>query len=86
MRVQVNVYSMDSSPAEKILRTCDFRIVRASFDVFVSELDGNPIFTGCRWEVRDGNRAILVIVATDVRFTGTFDGQRKATCSSRRDD
>lgn len=56
--------------------TCDFRIVRAPFNVFVTELHGYSILAGCRWQIRHGHSAVLVVVTTDLRLARTFYGQR----------
>jgi len=77
---------MDLNPAQRIKRTCDFRIVWASFDVLVAELDRNSIFSGRCWQVRDGHCAIFVIVTTDVSLAGTFHSQRETTYNKWKDN
>ena len=58
------------------MRTCNFGSVRASFDVLVGVFDRDFVFTGSQRQVRDGYSAIFVIVAADLGFAGTFNGQR----------
>jgi hypothetical protein len=38
-----------------------------SFDVLVTETNGNFVFSWCSWEVIDGDGSILVVFVVDLR-------------------
>lgn len=45
--------------------------------MLVAELDGDLVLAGRRWQVRDRDGAVLVVVAGDLGLARALDGQRE---------